>query len=179
MKSEYFKRRKHKHRRGIVLVGVNIFWGPSVHTYRSGNPRILRGANISNEEAQLNWCKYFKAPVSTRIDPDILKTEISFLPFSLSSTSKRRFWATKTHVFENRLSRVKIFENFNVCTQDENGGLRTRLCHTSSLILHYACLALSRGKGENDSKMLLEEAYFFLKTEIKKYPDTCGRGLNS
>ena len=53
--------------------------------------------------------------MSTRIDPDILKTEISFLRFSLSS-----------QVFENRRSRVN--------TRDENAGLRTRLCHTSYII---------------------------------------------
>ena len=46
------------------------------------------------------------------------------------------------------------------------------------ILLHYACLVLSWGKGENDSNMLLVKVYFFLKTEIKKYPDTCEQGLN-
>ena len=36
------------------------------------------------------------------------------------------------------------------------------------ILLHYACLVLSWGKGENDSNMLLVKVYFFLKTEIKK-----------
>ena len=104
MKSEYFKRPKHKHRRGTVLVGVNIF----------------------------------EAPVSTRIDPDILKTEISFLRFSLSSQANGVFEQQKRQVFENRLSRVKIFENFRVYA-----GRKRRFTNTiMSYIITYIALRM-------------------------------------
>ena len=72
---------------------------------------------------------------------------------------------------------MEIFENFRV----EAGRKRSFSNRIMSYITQHCithALALSRGKGENDSNMLLEEVYFFEKTEIKKHPDTCGRGLN-